>query len=115
MPYGIDLCVDKFPVTGMACEIGAVIEAAARAGDDTWARIVDPIDANAGLLDEIGCVPTGGAGGLPTVSDVPAAFVEVLVWPKGRVISGSSFLLLNSIHNTNQQFWSSSFWKGKNF
>jgi len=35
MPYGIDLCVDKFPVTGMACETGAVIEAAACAGEDT--------------------------------------------------------------------------------
>ena len=35
MPYGIDLCVDKFPVTRMACEIGAVIEAAACVGENT--------------------------------------------------------------------------------
>jgi len=74
----------------MACEIGAVIEAAAAyAGEDTWARIVDPVNANAGLrlLDGIDCVPTCGAGGLTIVSDVPATFVEVPVWPKGRVIS----------------------------
>jgi len=35
MPYGIDLWVEKFPVTGMAYEVGAVIEAAACAGEDT--------------------------------------------------------------------------------
>ena len=33
--YGIDRWVEKLPVTGMACEFGAVIEAAACAGDDT--------------------------------------------------------------------------------
>jgi len=35
MSYDIDLWVDKFPVDGIACEIGAVIEAAACVGEDT--------------------------------------------------------------------------------
>ena len=55
------------------------------AGEDTWARIVDTVNAIARLvlLDGIDCVPPCGTDGLVIVSDVPAAFVEVPVDPEG--------------------------------
>ena len=59
MPYGIDLWVDTFPIVEMACEIGAVVEAAMCAGENTWARIVDPVNVIAELVLLVGidCVP----------------------------------------------------------
>ena len=60
----------------MACEIGAVVEAAMCAGEDTWVGIVDPVNVIAGLvlLDGIDCVPPCDHGGLVAVSYTLAAF-----------------------------------------
>ena len=86
MPYGIDICliapgcqnpwVDVFPIDGMACETRAVVEAAMCAGEDTWARIVDPVNVitRLVLLDGIDYVPPCDNGGLVVVSDALAAF-----------------------------------------
>ena len=65
----------------MACEIGAVVEATVCLGEETWARIFDPVNviAELVLLDGIDCVPPCEAGGLVIVFDVPAALVEVPV------------------------------------
>jgi len=94
MPYGIVLwlvapgCqnpwVDAFPIAGMACETGAVIEAA--------------------VCEGIECVQLCETGGLVAVSDALAAFDAVVVSLEGRVISENCFLLLNHIHNTNHQY-----------
>jgi len=79
MPYGMDLWVGTFQFVGIACEIGAVVEAAVCAGEDTWARIVDPVNVIARLVLLVGidCVPTRGTSGFVIVSDALAALIEV--------------------------------------
>ena len=86
MPYDIVLwliapgCqnpwVDAFPITGMAYEIGAVIEAVVCEGEDTCAGLVDPTGVITALvlLDGIECVPPCEPGGFVVVSDVLVAF-----------------------------------------
>jgi hypothetical protein len=63
------------------------------------------------VLVGIACVPLGDAGGLVVVvADELAAFdAAVSGLEGGRTISGSCFLLLKSIHNTNQQYKSNRF------
>jgi hypothetical protein len=58
------------------------------------------------VLVGIACVPLGDAGRLVVVvPDELAAFdAAVSGLGGGRTISGSFFLLLKSIHNTNQQY-----------
>jgi hypothetical protein len=56
------------------------------------------------ILFGIDCVPLDDTGVLVVVPDELAAFDAVVFGTEeGRVISGSSFLFLNSIHNANQQ------------
>jgi len=117
MSYGIDLWliapwyqnpwVDVFPIDGMACETGAVLEAAVCAGEDTWAGIVDPVNVMVGLvlLDGIDCVPPCDYGGLAAVSDAMAAFDVALVWPGGRfqeVVFYFSIAYITQTININQ-------------
>jgi len=73
--------VDAFPIAGMACEIGAVIEATVCEGKDTCAGFVDSTgDTTAPvLLDGIECVPPCETGGLVVVSNALAAFDAVTV------------------------------------
>ena len=73
--------VDAFPIAGMACEIGGVIEAAMCEGEDTCAGLVNPtcVITTPVLLDGIECVPLGETGGLVAVSDALAAFNVVAV------------------------------------
>jgi hypothetical protein len=72
-----------------------------------WHGIVDSTVSNAVIvvLFGIACVPPDDEEGLVVVPDEPAAFdAAVLGLGGGRTISGSFFLLLKSIHNTNQQY-----------
>jgi hypothetical protein len=56
------------------------------------------------VLLGINYVPLDDTGGLVAVPDELATFdAAVLETGRGRAISGSSFLFLNSIHNTNRQ------------
>jgi len=51
------------------------------------------------------CVVPDGTGGLVVVPDTLATFeAAAFRLGGGRVISGSCFLFLNCIHNTNQQY-----------
>jgi hypothetical protein len=60
------------------------------------------------VLLGIACVPPDDVGGLVVVPD--AAFdAAVFGMGGGRTISGSSFLLLKSMHNANQQYKSNKF------
>jgi len=53
----------------------------------------------------VDCVVPYGIGGLVAVPDALAAFeAAAFGLGGGRVISGSCFLFLNCIHNTNQQY-----------
>jgi len=64
MPYGID---HKFPVLGMVCEIGAVIEAAACVGDAIEPGLLIPLMPTLDLyclMELIVCQPMGLAGRL---------------------------------------------------
>ena len=60
----------------MACETGAVVEAAVCAGEDTWAGIVDLVNVITGLilLGGIDCVPPCDNGRSVAMSDALAAF-----------------------------------------
>jgi hypothetical protein len=63
------------------------------------------------VLVRIACVPLGDAGGLVVVVPEELAAFDAAAsgLEGGRTISGSCFLLLKSIHNTNQQYKSDEF------
>jgi len=100
-----------FPEVGIALDVGATVE--------VGATVVDGATVEAGAPDEgvelvrIICASFWEFGGLVTTPDVLVAFVAPMPW-FGRVISGSCFLFLKRIHNTNQQFYTDKFRK-KNY
>jgi len=74
---------------------------------EVCADLVDPtgsITVSTVLL-WVDCVVPDGPDGLVAVPDALAAFeASVFGFGGGHVISGSCFLFLNCIHNTNQQY-----------
>ena len=74
---------------------------------EVCAALVDPtgsITVSMVLL-WVDCVVPDGTGGLVAIPNALAPFeVAAFGLGGGRVISGSCFLFLNCIHNTNQQY-----------
>ncbi len=99
------------PEVGIAWDVGMTIKVGETVVDDVTVEASAPeVGAEPGWIVCVSFCEFGGLVPMPDVLVTLAAPVPLF----GRVISGSCFLFLRRIHNTNQQFYIDKFRKKNN-